>query len=471
MDIPKVVCLKRKNGKIVQDSDIYIGRRMTMGGWNLPESKWANPYGLKDYSLSDSLNKYEKKIRNDSELMNAISDLTGKVLGCWCKGKRADDRCHGDILVKIWKESQENKKISTHQMRSKHRAIVSYNGYSKDVLISAVQKYIRRGSLDKALWCAIELDLFRLLELDENGFRAAYQAKYPDANLKTETSAAKATRTNLINRLRVICFEDIGMGAPWMPIALDRLIRQWESGRRSKRALLESVILLCKAPKIRLVSDVRTLYLLPPYYGKTTKANQKILGILNSLLDEQGLDILRVSESTDGLSGYKKNFQRCLRKKDINVFYWVSMYYREHQSLDIVWQWMKRIDVPDWITETLVILKNWYDKMTHKDRTGYLYQAILIVLYRDRIDQSSPDLELSDKDIEQRYQTNLSLEKIELDDFCVDIHTQSGKHRNSKDGGGLGKFATEGAHVENECLEFFNPVYRTIYNELKIRMD
>jgi hypothetical protein len=41
-----VVHMKRAGGKVVQDCDVYIGRRMTMGGWNLPQSKWHNPFTI-----------------------------------------------------------------------------------------------------------------------------------------------------------------------------------------------------------------------------------------------------------------------------------------------------------------------------------------------------------------------------------------------------------------------------------------
>lgn len=42
-DLPRVVRLRRQNGVVVQDCDLYVGRECTMGGWNLPRSKWAGP--------------------------------------------------------------------------------------------------------------------------------------------------------------------------------------------------------------------------------------------------------------------------------------------------------------------------------------------------------------------------------------------------------------------------------------------
>lgn len=45
----------------------------------------------------------------------------------------------------------------------KHRDCISVNGYSKSLLISALQKYCRRGETKKALWCCAELLSFQLL--------------------------------------------------------------------------------------------------------------------------------------------------------------------------------------------------------------------------------------------------------------------------------------------------------------------
>ena len=66
---PTVVRIRRRGGQVVQDCDLYIGRRMTMGGWNLPESKWANPFPLKSYSLEESLKKYEEYIESKEILL------------------------------------------------------------------------------------------------------------------------------------------------------------------------------------------------------------------------------------------------------------------------------------------------------------------------------------------------------------------------------------------------------------------
>jgi hypothetical protein len=74
--------------------DVYIGR----------PSKWGNPYSHKEGTLAEfkvksrkeAIEKYENYLLTNPALMNSISELKGKTLGCWCKPKS----CHGDILAK-----------------------------------------------------------------------------------------------------------------------------------------------------------------------------------------------------------------------------------------------------------------------------------------------------------------------------------------------------------------------------------
>lgn len=102
-----VVRIKKKNGVELQGCDEYIGRECKMGGWNLPQSKYANPFTVKKYgSARVAVEKYkehlEKMIQRDPELRDQIKrDLGGKILGCWCK----PGPCHGDVLADICNRS------------------------------------------------------------------------------------------------------------------------------------------------------------------------------------------------------------------------------------------------------------------------------------------------------------------------------------------------------------------------------
>lgn len=97
---PTVVRIRRKNNQVVQDCDVYIGRAWTMGGWNLSRSKWANPYPVKMFGRDEALRRYEVHLRSTPELLNALPELSGKQLGCFC----APEPCHGDVLVRLFCE-------------------------------------------------------------------------------------------------------------------------------------------------------------------------------------------------------------------------------------------------------------------------------------------------------------------------------------------------------------------------------
>ncbi len=94
----KIVRIRRKNGKIIQNCDVYIGRACYQGGWKLPKSKWANPYKVsKCESAEEACRKYRVYLLNEPALVVSLSELCGKTLGCWCK----PGFCHGDVLVEL----------------------------------------------------------------------------------------------------------------------------------------------------------------------------------------------------------------------------------------------------------------------------------------------------------------------------------------------------------------------------------
>lgn len=74
--------------------DVYIGR----------PSKWGNPFQLqgkrsrfKTQPAADPISAYREWILTQPELMAALPELRGKVLGCWCK----PGPCHGDVLAEL----------------------------------------------------------------------------------------------------------------------------------------------------------------------------------------------------------------------------------------------------------------------------------------------------------------------------------------------------------------------------------
>lgn len=95
----RVVRLRRHKGQVVQDCDVYIGRRCDRGGWDLPESAWANPFPVWRHGGSAEVvvAKYRAYLLARPDLVARLPELRGKVLGCWCK----PGPCHGDVLAEL----------------------------------------------------------------------------------------------------------------------------------------------------------------------------------------------------------------------------------------------------------------------------------------------------------------------------------------------------------------------------------
>jgi len=101
--VPKVVHVRRA------PFDIYIGRAFA----EFPGSKWENPFHLKDpddieerYYVAE---QYRAYVRSRPDLMAALPELEGLVMGCWCRPKFP---CHGDVLVELFNEIVEKAKAA-----------------------------------------------------------------------------------------------------------------------------------------------------------------------------------------------------------------------------------------------------------------------------------------------------------------------------------------------------------------------
>lgn len=66
-------------------------------------TQFGNPFKLEkdggSYTREESVDEYRKwfknKIKNDPEFREAVENMRGETLGCWCKPKK----CHGDVIL------------------------------------------------------------------------------------------------------------------------------------------------------------------------------------------------------------------------------------------------------------------------------------------------------------------------------------------------------------------------------------
>ena len=97
-------------GHCKQDrTDVYIGRGQN-GRHMLSVAKpgkrgWlGNPFTLENHHRGASIAKFreafEDKLDRDSEFREAVKELEGKTLGCWCQS--VDEQgppCHGEVIA------------------------------------------------------------------------------------------------------------------------------------------------------------------------------------------------------------------------------------------------------------------------------------------------------------------------------------------------------------------------------------
>ncbi|RUV66725.1 MULTISPECIES: DUF4326 domain-containing protein [unclassified Mesorhizobium] len=75
-------------GKAPAPGRVYIGR----------PSKWGNPFVIgRDGSREEAIEKYRAWLASQPELLDALDELRGRDLVCWC----APQGCHGDVLIEL----------------------------------------------------------------------------------------------------------------------------------------------------------------------------------------------------------------------------------------------------------------------------------------------------------------------------------------------------------------------------------
>lgn len=102
---------------------VYIGRYSRK--YKLAQSKWHNPYSMKDYSLQERrkvIRQFEAYLRYRFALVQELPSLEDKILVCHC----APQACHGDVLCN-WQNVQANLRLcyqTNYSYRQKWQAFM-----------------------------------------------------------------------------------------------------------------------------------------------------------------------------------------------------------------------------------------------------------------------------------------------------------------------------------------------------------
>ena len=331
-------------------------------------------------------------------------------------------------------------------MYLKRRSTLSYHGHSKEMLFSAIQKYIRRGLYEKALWCVIEVERFK--HLLNPAILRAYLSDHSDRNAKDTKSQVKGIQTNMLNRFKVICVEDIGIAHPGLCSIINGLINEWESSNRlNPIPLIKIVKHLCNARKLRIISDLKSVYHLPPYYGDNPTEEARIVGFIQRLRN-----VYDIPPETN---------LETMETNDLSVFYWVARNVESITKTHPIWPMLMKRN-PKFKSE-FECLKRWFAQSI-RENVLFLYQAILLSLM-PALPSKLPVVVLSDISLSATYDSVLCSRLRQIDQYCNDKHVIGSGEKS------VTRFALEGAIVVNEAEELKQPGYRELYVHLKKAID
>ena len=314
---------------------------------------------------------------------------------------------------------------------------VSEHGYKLDILKSGIQKYLRRRELRKMIWCVLEIYKFHLYSKTDK-----------------EKQMAKGIITNLINRLIITMDEELVYKDFNRYILLRDFINKFNNDRDNGEIPL---ILICKAlfeaELYRFPSDVRAFWDYRFRYG-----NYQAKEIIKTY--EEGL------ENDDQ---YFNKFTSCFQSNNDEMYYWMfkifnrgrkgsPVFRKKRENIYKIWKMLYELDyVKD--NPTIIKLFDYKLEEFNKKNRGerFMFMVNCIQLVRGNTElinlNNLNDLKQyysldSINEEECIYWRNLSQNKLEMNDYVIDMHTSQGRKlgKNRKD------FALEGSTVINQEL-------------------
>jgi hypothetical protein len=290
----------------------------------------------------------------------------------------------GSIVNKI---KMELKTIFTHVTKSKH---------TLDVVKSAMQKYARRGDAQIMFTAVTEMDVFKTLGVNN--------------------PKVKAIRTNMINRLKIILFEDVSFSQLSTFVNVINMITAWEADRSNSELLMKICCEISGAKKLRMPSHLRNAY----GHGLSTATKEDFLAML-----ENG--------------------------SHTEAFGW--MYNNEQEAVDLLSTWKFAFDeVEEAVKFAIAGWKRTKKSAKPSERLAYLVVPFLWILHNIEETPSAYTQPKYIKNYEKVYETT----NVTFEEFVYDMHTRIGKKDKKF-------FVEEGALVFNEDEDYLDEKLKESY--------
>jgi len=302
----------------------------------------------------------------------------------------------------------------------------SSHGKKLSELKSGLQKYIRRGNVEMALWCASELFSFRLVESEAD---------------------AKRIQTNFVHRLMVITLEDVGDVGLW-PLA-DKCVSEVRSRDFgvAQAAVHKLVTMLARSAKSRACSHARAV-------ANTRNAAANLLHP-------------RIAELQAAVSARKKHskwaseFTAALINKCSTAPLWGWLIATEGESRRTkygtlpVWTVFEELEK---VTSSQIVALGvkWYKELSSLPEAFLCWMLPCLSVIRKWRPTAPPKYIANDPPFPEGDR--------ELDSFVYDMHTSATKRP-----GDLVRFVLEGAAVDVES-DRVDPEWKAYYEDVK-RID
>ena len=369
--------------------------------------------------------------------------------------------------------------VFVSNMKVEYRRDFSVNGVTTDILKSGIQKYIRRANVPKAVWCAIELDLFAY-SLDKR---------------------AEGIRTNFIHRLMINYLEEISIANPKLWFRIDELIDILFVERNNRKGLnLENlkfqisrlkesksvyklVHKMCESKHTRSMSHYRMIYgsvhhdkklveFIQTYYPDTPSVFKNLIDVMHTSTPElvfllKGKELVNIDfrKSVDNLVWCIEN------KKKMGIFWAFDLIKRSEKTRErrlrhtkaeyIVFEIMLELSTSG--TKKYIELgMKWFAEI-HTKENFMCWLMPLVIMLGIYTKSSTTEVKEDRHEWIRSYTINLSNEVIKIDDYVLDMHTLEGKRR-KKD---AADFGLEGSIVHNES-DITDRSNKEIYTGYKI---
>jgi len=316
--------------------------------------------------------------------------------------------------------------LITNHSSTTYRNVKTLNGIPFDIAKSGLQKYIRRGNVEKAQYFAAEMDIFR--ELPE----------------------AKGNVTNFYNRLRIIVLEDVGLAAPSMLLVANEFLREWTVSRGASKALMSLIHMLAQSAHSRFYSHVRS-------YLRYNTPEPHVPHLQFPL----GRD--------ENLRNIVDPFIAALERREETAWYWAEKIMSREKLTEkrprstrpgyLIFDILKHFLTSEEEQRSLAICTDWYTTMKMKEQFLCVIHPIYLCVFNEILDWNYQEIRVTNL---SGYRKSLMNQKILIDDFVCDMHTAQGR----RSGKNRADFAVEGSLVAFE--HFVNKEYTATYMTAKI---